>query len=160
MSVLMRNGPKRGKPLPRYFFRLEKKRGADQWCSALRMEDGTIVSSISEICATCFLFIIINFRAHRSRRPEFSLPAPRVHPPDEASSSCDGLLSEDELLAAVHGMARGKAPGIDGLPLEFYLSFWHLLAPDLLTVLNFSFREGHFPISLRSGIITLLLATV
>ena len=33
---------------------------------------------------------------------------------------------------------------------------WPLLAPDLLTVLNFSFREGHFPISLRSGIITLL----
>ena len=74
--------------------------------------------------------------------------------PDEASLSCDGLLSEDELL--IHGMARGKAPGLDGLPLEFYLSFWHLLAPDVLTVLNFSFREGHFPISLRSGIITLL----
>ena len=53
-------------------------------------------------------------------------------------------------------MARGKAPGLDGLPLEFYLSFWHLLAPDLLTVLNFSFRDGHFPISLRSGVITLL----
>ena len=35
----------------KYFFRLEKKRGADQWCSALRMEDGTIVSSINDICA-------------------------------------------------------------------------------------------------------------
>ena len=53
-------------------------------------------------------------------------------------------------------MARGKAPGLDGLPLEFYLSFWHVLAPDLLSVLNFSFLDGHFPISLRSGVITLL----
>ena len=77
--------------------------------------------------------------------------------PDKASSSCDCPLSEDELLAAVLGMAIGKALGLDSLPLEFYLSFWHLLAPDLLTILNFSFREGHFPISLRSGIITLLL---
>ena len=53
-------------------------------------------------------------------------------------------------------LARGKAPGLDGLPLEFYLSFWHLLAPDSLSVLNFSFRDGHFPISLRTGVITLL----
>ena len=54
--------------------------------------------------------------------------------------------TEDELLAAVRGMARGKALGLDGLPLEFYLSFWHVLASDLLSVLNFSFRDGHFPI--------------
>ena len=30
------------------------------------------------------------------------------------------------------------------------------MAPDLLSVLNFSFRDGHFPISLWSGVITLL----
>ena len=76
--------------------------------------------------------------------------------PDEASMSCDGRLTEDELLAAVRCMARDKAPGLDGLPLEFYLSFWSLLAPDLLSVFNFSFRDGHFPISLRSRVITLL----
>ena len=51
-------------------------------------------------------------------------------------------------------MARGKAPGLDGLPLEFYLSFWHLLAPDVGS--KFSFRDGHFPIALRSGVTTLL----
>ena len=70
--------------------------------------------------------------------------------------SCDGPLTEDELFAAVRGMARNKVPGLDSLPLEFYLSFWSLLASDLLSVLNLSFRDGHFPISLRSGVITLL----
>ena len=68
--------------------------------------------------------------------------------------SCDGPLTEDELLAAVGCMAKNKAPGLDGLPLEFYRLFWSLLAPDLLSVLNFAFREGHFSISLRSGVIT------
>ena len=147
-----------GETSSRYFFRLEKKRGADQWCSALRMEDGTIVSSISDICAALSAFYSSLFSAEPTDPGDqnFLLQHLESTLPDEASSSCDGLLSEDELLAAVHGMARGKAPGLDGLPLEFYLSFWHLLAPDLLTVLNFSFREGHFPISLRSGIITLL----
>ena len=53
--------------------------------------------------------------------------------------SCDGPLTEDELLAAVRGMATNKAPR-----LECYLSFWSLLAPDLLSVLNFSFRDGRY----------------
>ena len=72
--------------------------------------------------------------------------------PGEASLSCDRPLTEDELLAAVRGMARSKAsPGLDGVPLEFYFAFWYLLAPDLLT-----FRDWLFPISLGSAIITLL----
>ena len=33
----------------KYFFRLERKRGADQWCSALCKEDGSIASSINDI---------------------------------------------------------------------------------------------------------------
>ena len=71
---------------------------------------------------------------HLLQRLESTLPA-------VASSSCGGALTEDKLFAVVRGMARGKAPGLDGLPLKFYLSFWHLLAPDLLSVLNFSFLE-------------------
>ena len=115
------------------------------------MEDDTIVSSISDICAAWSAFYSSLFSAELTDPGDqnFLLQHLESTLPDEASSSCDGFLSEDELLAAVHGMARGKAPGLDGLPLEFYLSFWHLLAPDLLTVSNFSFREGHFPISLR-----------
>ena len=62
--------------------------------------------------------------------------------PGEASLSCDRPLTDDELLDAVRGMARSKAPGLDGLSLEFYFAFWYLLAPDLLT-----FRDWHFPIS-------------
>ena len=142
----------------KYFFCLEKKRGADQWCSALGMEDGTIVSSIDDICAAWSSFYPSLFSEEPTDPGEQNLLLQHLESalPAEASSSCDGPLREDELRASVRGMARGKAPGLDGLPLEFYLSFWHLLAPDLLTVLNFSFRDGHFPISLRSGVITLL----
>ena len=147
-----------GESSSKYFFRQEKKRRAAQWCSALRKEDGTIASSISDICVAWSSFYSSLFSAepvdpgrqdHLFQHLESTLP-------DEASMSCDGPLTEDELLAAVRGMARNKAPGLDGLPLEFYLSFWSLLALDLLSVLNCSFRDGHFPISLRSGVITLL----
>ena len=43
--------------------------------------------------------------------------------PFDNSEACEGLLSQGECLAALQGMARGKAPGCDGLPMEFYLKF-------------------------------------
>ena len=98
-----------------------------------------MASSIRDICAAWSSFYSSLFSAepvdpgeqdHLLQHLESTLP-------DEASMSYDGPLTEDELLAAVRGMARNKAPGIDGLSLEFYLSFWSLLATDLLSVLRY-----------------------
>ena len=52
-------------------------------------------------------------------------------------------------------MARGKAPGIDGLPMEFYLKFWGVLGVDLVEVLNFCHQDGFLAKSQRRGLITL-----
>ena len=52
-------------------------------------------------------------------------------------------------------MARGKSPGSDGLPAEFYLSFWGILGRDLVDVFNESFSKGMLPSSLRKGLISL-----
>ena len=34
-----------------YFFRLKKKCGLDQWISAIKLDDGTIVSSPTDLCS-------------------------------------------------------------------------------------------------------------
>ena len=41
-----------------FFFRLEKKRSADRWISALRNPNGSIVSSPSDLCASLSGFIL------------------------------------------------------------------------------------------------------
>ncbi|KXJ07461.1 hypothetical protein AC249_AIPGENE26011 [Exaiptasia diaphana] len=46
---------------------------------------------------------------------------------DEERQSCEGMLSVDELNGALVGMSLGKAPGEDGLPVEFYRCFSDLL---------------------------------
>ena len=62
----------------------------------------------------------------------------------------------DELFKALQSMEGGKAPGLDGLSVEFYKAFWDELSNDFLMVLNESFNANLLPISCRRAVITLL----
>ncbi len=53
-------------------------------------------------------------------------------------------------------MQGRKAPGIDGLTVEFYKEYWDILGPDLLLVLNESLASGSLPFFCRSAVVTLL----
>lgn len=71
------------------------------------------------------------------------------------ASQCEGHLAPDECLVALQGMSRRKAPGLDGLPMEFYLKFWDVLGCDLVSVLNSCLDAGCLSLSQRRGIISL-----
>jgi hypothetical protein len=60
--------------------------------------------------------------------------------------SCEGELLEPECRAALHSMSRWKTPGSDGFPMEFFVSFWDLLGPDLVHILNLAYRTGQLSI--------------
>ena len=140
-----------------FFFRLEKKRGADRRISALKASDGTIVSDTSALCDVITSFYSDLFSSQPTDADARSSLLSNVNSslsPDDAQS-CDGLLTSDESFAALRGMARCKAPGSDGLPMEFYLKFWDLLGDDLICVLNSCFRSGCLSLSQRRGVISL-----
>ena len=65
-------------------------------------------------------------------------------------------LSLSEVYEALQGLALNKSPGLDGLPVEFYLTFWDMLGEDLVEVFNESFSKGCLPPSMHAGLITLL----
>ena len=69
---------------------------------------------------------------------------------------CDEPLLRDELSNALFTLANNKTPGSDGLPKEFFVKFWDLLAPILLDLFNFSFEEGLFSSTMRQSITRLL----
>ncbi|KAK3507555.1 hypothetical protein QTP70_028446, partial [Hemibagrus guttatus] len=79
---------------------------------------------------------------------------PKVSSEDNAA--LEGPLVLEELQAPVNTMSGGKAPGIDGLPVEFYKFFWEELGEDLLEVLKESSRERCLPLCSRRAVITLL----
>jgi hypothetical protein len=48
---------------------------------------------------------------------------------------------------------RHKAPGIDGLSLEFYTANWDTIRMDLIELINYMFLQKRIPPRLKHGII-------
>lgn len=44
---------------------------------------------------------------------------------------CDKPITKSELFEAANKMKIGNAPGMDGLPIEFYLRFWNIIETPL-----------------------------
>ena len=74
----------------------------------------------------------------------------------EQKKLCDEPLLRDEISNALFTLANNKTPGSDGLPKEFYIKFWDLLAPILLDLYNFSFEKGSFSPTMQKSITRLL----
>uniref|UniRef100_A0A3B5PWS7 Reverse transcriptase domain-containing protein n=1 Tax=Xiphophorus maculatus TaxID=8083 RepID=A0A3B5PWS7_XIPMA len=67
--------------------------------------------------------------------------------------SLDQEITIDEITKA---MQNNKAPGLDGLPKEYYVTFWELLKGPLLLVYKEAFKEGILPNTMNQGMISLL----
>lgn len=147
-----------GETSSRYFFRLEKKRGAENWIPAMKNSDGSIASSIVEICDSWVFFYSSLFTACDTDPVVQDALVDQLSSslPLDQAGSCDGYISSAEAFSALSGMALSKSPGSDGLPAEFYLAFWDVLGKDLVEVLNTSFDSGCLPFSQRGALISLI----
>ena len=53
----------------------------------------------------------------------------------------DADITKDELRAALHDSVNGKTPGCDGIPYEFYKTFWPILEDDFHEMQKHVFQE-------------------
>ena len=70
---------------------------------------------------------------------------------DDEKSKCDLPLTLQEITLAICSLSKGKTPGSNGLPLEFYIKFCDLLAPHLVDLFNFSLENGSFSLSMQES---------
>lgn len=141
-----------------YFLRLEKKKGQNRLIYSVRTFSGVIVTSFCAIMSAWVTFYASLFTSQClvDTEQRFFLDQLHFKLSDLEQGLCEGLLTNGECKRAVDAMASGKSPGIDGLPAEFYKTFWDLLGDDLTEVMNFSYHRGQLSASQRSGVITLL----
>lgn len=69
---------------------------------------------------------------------------------------CDRKVNKAEVLTSLKKLSNGKAPGVDGLPVEFYKFFWPKLGDAYLDLLEECFCVKELPLSMRTSIITLI----
>ena len=113
-----------GETSTRYFFRLEKKRGAENGIPATENSNGSFASSIVEICDSWVSFYSSLFTACDTDLVVQGTLLDQLSsslPPDQAGS-CDGYISSAEAFSALSGMALSKSLSSDGLLAEFYLA--------------------------------------
>ncbi|GBG59134.1 hypothetical protein CBR_g32151 [Chara braunii] len=68
----------------------------------------------------------------------------------------DRPITFEEAKTTLASMAKGKAHGDDGLPVEFYSTFWHVLGEDLVENFNNMLQGGRLPKNACNGIISVL----
>lgn len=124
----------------------------------MRRADGSLASDIDSICSSWVDFYSALFTAEEidSSIQADLLSNLSARLPSDARAHCEGLLSPNKVLTALKGMAHNKSLGSNGLPMEFYLTFWETLGSDLVEVLNSSFEIGSLPSSQKGALISLI----
>ncbi len=140
-----------------YFFGMEKSSAMGKRLSKIRLPNGTVTDTPSEINSHvrdfyANLYRRVNTEEGSGERIFHNIPT--LDPCD--AEDCDRPLSIEELDVAVKQLSHNKSPGLDGLTPEFYQFFWPALKTDLLSVFNESILSGSLPVSCRRAVITLL----
>ena len=141
-----------------FFLQQEKTRGKQRIIDQIKHPDGSVVTDIKDIIAIWANYYSSLYKAQEldvTLQDSFLCKLER-HLTSEQAQYCEGLLTVEECFNALKAMPSNKTPGLDGLPAEFFLSFWELLGNDLVEVLNSCFELQSLSKSQRSGLITLL----
>lgn len=80
------------------------------------------------------------------------------HPPlpDKETDPLLAPFTVTELQSALNIAKKGKSPGIDGIPIEFYSAFWDEVANDLVAIFNEIVRRGSLTESQKQALIRLI----
>ena len=147
-----------GEKPTRYFFRLERARADKNSFESLFDDNGVEKASPDDLEA-----ILADFYTSLYSKDNVDLQVQQqlINDLDRSLSSfereaCERPLSTSELLTAAQGLQTGKSRGSDGLPVEFYLTFWDGLAKPLLAVLNEALDAGSLSASQRESLVRLI----
>ena len=69
---------------------------------------------------------------------------------------CEGEIKMQECENVLHSFAIGKTPGNDGLPIEFYKTFWPTVGKILVQVFNEAYNAKEISNSQKQAVITLI----
>ena len=144
-----------GEKPTRYFFRLERERIKKNRVIAMNDSNGNDLADLDRVHVEFYTQLFSEEPVDMACQQHLFFQLNSKLTPAE-SLSCDGPISLEELAESVKSLSLNKSPGPDGFTLEFYLKFWHLLAPLLCRLYNFCFTDECLPESLQTSVTRLI----
>ena len=152
-----------GEKSTQFFLNLEKQNSKNNTIYNITNENNDNITDEKEIVQEIAnyyekLYSDENFDKENSLKSfeEFSSNVKLETLNEEQKQFLERHISEKELLDSLKSMAKGKSPGIDGLPVEFYLATWEHIKTPLLEYYNYALQEGSLADSTQTGVIALL----
>ena len=147
----------------KYFFNLLRARQQHAAVDTLFTQDGNLVDTKDELLATAATYFEGLYTSEPTpslEEQDAFLDCVTTSLTDAQRASLDKDVTLAELKKVVFSCNHHKTAGYDGLPYEFYQTFWPELGPDLVRVLNTALNtERALPFSHTRSILTLLYKT-
>ena len=143
-----------------YFLGLKRKRQVKKSINKIKNENNDIATKQSEI-----LEIIKTYyeKLYSSNKPNKHMLQKYIFETklektlgEKDKSMCDGEITVTECSDAVNEMKLNKSPGLDGLSVEFYRTFWDKLKYFLIKTYNKGYNENMLTYSQCSSVLALL----
>lgn len=141
----------------KYFLNLEKRNYDEKSVTSMFDNTDTLLTSQTQILS----FEKEHFANQHANIASNTGHDPFCPPPLSVLDDLDRMVlnsevSVEELEIAMKKMKSGKSPGCDGIPVELYKRFWHVLGGPLLNCLVSSLQKGLLTPNQRRAVITLI----
>ena len=150
-----------GEKSSKYFCNLEKRSNEKKSIYILKNNSDAIISDQKDILKELYSFYQTLYTSkstphNKEDTRSFldSLDIPQIS--DDSKLKLNSPVSNAEILSSLKSLNLNRSPGYDGLPVEFYIVFFHDICDLLLNCYRYSFEQGFLSVSQRNGVITLL----
>ena len=149
-----------GEVSSKYFLGLEKRRQTYNRIDKLQNNNGKDISTDNEILQECKDFYSNLYSSNSPRKEEIDNFLNGIEfvqkLSDEDRGFCEQQITEDEIINVLKKLKKNKAPGMDGLPVEFYLKFWYIIGKTIQKVFHQAYNQGIMPYTMRASVISLI----
>ncbi len=140
-----------------YFFNLERKAGKKYIMYRLKDKNGHYTEDpikMRQIAVDFYSDLYAMDNTDELNRDELLKDLPCIS--SEHKEALETGISFEELTAAVMSLSLSRSPGIDGLPTEFYRTFWKIIGSDYFEVVKDCIYKGILPKRCQRAVLALL----
>ena len=142
-----------------FFLGLEKKRQKDNTIEVIKYNNDTYTSTqdLLDVVASFYEELYRSCKPNRNDISDYLQNLTDLKKlSDEERDSVEGKITFEEASRAIKCLKPNKAPGLDGIPSEFYIKFWDKIGNIIVKSFNESYDDGELSESQRLAVISLI----